>query len=78
MSEEKVPLRPQIRELELGKSISFPIQRMRTIKTTCSELGVIYCRKFKTKSTGRKRSSQLQEPNKNNSHERSSTNPVCR
>ena len=32
MSEEKVPLRPQIRELELGKSISFPIQRMRTIK----------------------------------------------
>lgn len=49
MSEEKVPLRPQIRELELGKSISFPIQRMRTIKTTCSELGVIYCRKFRTK-----------------------------
>ena len=48
MSEEKVPLRPQIRELELGKS-SFPIQRMRTIKTTCSELGVIYCRKFRTK-----------------------------
>ena len=47
MSEEKVPLRPQIREL--GKSISFPIRRMRTIKTTCSELGVIYCRKFKTK-----------------------------
>lgn len=49
MSEEKVPLRPQIRELELGKSISFPIQRMRTIKTTCSELGVIYCRKLRTK-----------------------------
>ena len=49
MSEEKVPLRPQIRELELGKSISFPIRRMRTIKTTCSELGVIYCRKFKTR-----------------------------
>lgn len=49
MSEEKVPLRPQIRELELGKSISFPIQRMRTIKTTCSELGVIYGRKFRTK-----------------------------
>lgn len=49
MSEEKVPLRPQIRELELGKSISFPIQRMRTIKTTCSELGVIYYRKFRTK-----------------------------
>ena len=48
MSEEKVPLRPQIRKLELGKSISFPIQRMRTIKTTCSELGVIYCRKFRT------------------------------
>ena len=49
MSEEKVPLRPQIRELELGKSISFPIRRMRTIKTTCSELGVIYFRKFRTK-----------------------------
>lgn len=47
--EEKIPLRSQIRELEPGKSISFPIQRMQTIKTTCSELGIIYCRKFKTK-----------------------------
>lgn len=47
--EEKIPLRSQIRELEPGKSISFPIQRMQTIKTTCNDLGTIYCRKFKTK-----------------------------
>lgn len=47
--EEKISLRSQIRELEPGKSISFPIQRMQTIKTTCYELGTIYCRKFKTK-----------------------------
>jgi hypothetical protein len=47
--EKRIPLRLQIRELEPGKSISFPIQRMQTIKTTCYELGTIYCRKFSTK-----------------------------
>lgn len=47
--EKRIPLRLQIRELEPGKSISFPIQRMQTIKTTCYELGTIYSRKFSTK-----------------------------
>lgn len=47
--EKRIALRLQIRELEPGKSISFPIQRMQTIKTTCYELGTIYCRKFSTK-----------------------------
>lgn len=47
--EKRIPLRLQIRELEPGKSISFPIQKMQTIKTTCYELGTIYCRKFSTK-----------------------------
>lgn len=47
--EKRIPLRLQIRELEPGKSISFPIRRMQTIKTTCYELGTIYCRKFSTK-----------------------------
>ena len=54
--EEKIPLRSQIRELEPGKSISFPIRRMQTIKTTCYDLGTIYCRKFKTKLNRSRRS----------------------
>ena len=49
MAEETLPLRPQIRELELGQAINFPIRRMQTVKSTCTDLGTIYSRKFRTK-----------------------------
>ena len=49
MTEQKIPLRPQIRALSLGQTIDFPILRMPTVKSTCTDLGIIYSRKFKTK-----------------------------
>ncbi|RGW39850.1 hypothetical protein DWV76_15130 [Segatella copri] len=49
MAEEKLPLRPLIRELALGQTIDFPIKRMLSVKSSCTDLGAIYSRKFKTK-----------------------------
>ena len=49
MKEETLPLRPQIRELTLGQAIDFPIKRMLSVKSSCTDLGAIYSRKFKTK-----------------------------
>ena len=49
MSEETLPLRPMIRELALGQTIDFPIKRMLSVKSSCTDLGAIYSRKFKTK-----------------------------
>lgn len=49
MTEETLPLRPQLRELEIGQAIDFPIQRMLSVKSSCTDLGAIYCRKFRTK-----------------------------
>lgn len=46
----KTPLRAVIRDLSKGESIDFPISRLQTVKTTCSDLGLIYERKFKTKT----------------------------
>ena len=38
-----------IRELALGQTIDFPIKRMLSVKSSCTDLGAIYSRKFKTK-----------------------------
>lgn len=47
--EEASSIRPQIRKLTIDQSIDFPIKRMFSIKNSCTALGVIYSRKFKTK-----------------------------
>ena len=46
----KTPLRAVIRDLSEGESIDFPIDRLQSVKTTCTALGLIYERKFKTKT----------------------------
>lgn len=46
----KTPLRSVIRDLSIGESIDFPIDRLQSVKTTCTDLGLIYERKFKTKT----------------------------
>lgn len=48
--ENKTPLRSVIRDLSMGESIDFPIDRLQSVKTTCTDLGLIYERKFKTKT----------------------------
>jgi hypothetical protein len=49
MAEETLPLRPAITGLKLNEVTEFPIHRMASVKTSCSELSLIYNRKFKTK-----------------------------
>ena len=46
----KTPLRSVIRDLSEGESIDFPIHRLQSVKTTCTDLGLIYERKFKTQT----------------------------
>lgn len=49
MAKNSSPLRPKIIGLEIGEKVDFPIHRMASVKTSCSELALIYNRKFKTK-----------------------------
>ncbi|WP_259305960.1 hypothetical protein [Segatella copri] len=35
--------------MALGQTIDFPIKRMLSVKSSCTDLGAIYSRKFKTK-----------------------------
>lgn len=49
MAEKKSPIWPQLRDMEVGTNIDFPIQRMNSVKNACSSYGTIYNRQFKTK-----------------------------
>ena len=39
---------PVLRALDVGNSTVFPIDRLRSVRTIASEVGVMYNRKFKT------------------------------
>lgn len=43
-------IRPTLVGLEVGGTISFPISRLKSVRTQASELGAIYERQFKTKT----------------------------
>lgn len=43
-------IRPALVELKVGETISFPISRLKSVRTQVSELGAIYERQFKTKT----------------------------
>lgn len=47
--EPKNPIRPTITALEVGEETKFPINKMATVKTTASELGLIHGRKYTTR-----------------------------
>lgn len=47
--EENQPIRPKLLGLAVGESTSFPIVRLKSVRTQASELGAIYNRKFVTK-----------------------------
>ena len=77
MSEETLPLRPMIRELALGQTIDFPIKRMLSVKSSCTDLGAIYSLKFKTKLNPEQGVITVTRIKYSNiSHESNSTNPV--
>lgn len=47
--EEKIPkIRPLLKLLNVGCSVIFPIERMKSVRAQASELGAIFDRKYKT------------------------------
>ena len=50
MTENVLKIRPALVELKVGETISFPISRLKSVRTQDSELGAIYERQFKRKS----------------------------
>ena len=50
MNENVEKIRPVLVSLEIGASVSFPISRLKSVRTQASELGAIYNRQFKTKT----------------------------
>lgn len=40
--------RPSLLKMEVGQVIAFAIEKMKNIRTTCSELGAIYQRQYTT------------------------------
>lgn len=55
MAENLEKIRPVLTALEIGDTVSFPISRLKSVRTQASELGVIYNRQFKTKTDRGKR-----------------------
>lgn len=43
-------IRPALVALEVGDTVTFPISRLKSVRTQASELGAIYNRKFKTRT----------------------------
>ncbi len=50
MIEINEKIRPALVSLEVGASITFPISKLKSVRTQASELGAIYNRQFKTKT----------------------------
>ncbi len=50
MIEINEKIRPALVSLEVGASVTFPISRLKSVRTQASELGAIYNRQFKTKT----------------------------
>ena len=50
MAENLEKIRPALNALEVGGTVTFPISRLKSVRTQASELGAIYNRQFKTKT----------------------------
>jgi len=50
MTENVLKIRPALVELKVGETISFPISRLKSVRTQASELGAIYEGQFRTKT----------------------------
>ena len=48
MVENVVKIRPALTALKIGESITFPISKLKSVRTQASELGAIYNRQYKT------------------------------
>ena len=50
MAENMEKIRPALVALEVGDTVTFPISRLKSVRTQASELGAIYKRQFKTRT----------------------------
>lgn len=50
MAENLEKIRLALTALEVGGTVTFPISRLKSVRTQASELGAIYNRQFKTKT----------------------------
>ncbi len=60
MAEIVQKIRPALLALAVGESITFPISRLKSVRTQASELGAIYERKFVTKMNREQRIVEVQ------------------
>ncbi|HJF92172.1 MAG TPA: hypothetical protein K8W02_07295 [Mediterranea massiliensis] len=50
MAENLEKIRPVLTALEIGGEVTFPISRLKSVRTQASELGAIFNRLFKTRT----------------------------
>lgn len=50
MTENMEKIRPVLTALEVGDEVTFPISRLKSVRTQASELGAIFNRLFKTRT----------------------------
>lgn len=50
MAENLEKIRPVLTALEIGDEVTFPISRLKSVRTQASELGAIFNRLFKTRT----------------------------
>lgn len=50
MAENLEKIRPVLTALEIGDEVTFPISRLKSVRTQASELGAIFSRQFKTRT----------------------------
>ena len=55
MAENQVKVRPALRELNVGETVTFPIARTKVVRAQASDLGLIHERKYKTETDREKR-----------------------
>ncbi len=50
MEENNVKLRPALYAMAVGETLTFPISRLKSVRTQASELGAMYDRQYSTKT----------------------------
>ncbi len=55
MTENTIPMRTSIKNMKVGESITFPIEKVRTIRVLASDLGLQYNRLYRTRASRQNR-----------------------
>lgn len=50
MDNEQLKVRPTLANMEVGESVTFPIEKMKSVRTQATEIGAIKGVTFKTKT----------------------------